>query len=145
MITAGQAVISVFFLMMAFFSLESELDFPFFLFSTLCTCSSAAFIIYTSANPVPGSEDSTLSYFYVLLSINCVTVVAAFIRRRLANNRKHATTDITANKNRSNTEMAISNSHAHEEGSEKNDRILIKKRNKTKKKKDIKGDFKKNQ
>jgi hypothetical protein len=88
MITFGQALISVFFLVMALFSLPQELDGIFFLFNILAGISSAAFIIYTSANPVPGSEDTTLLYFYVLLSINCFTVVVAFLRCRLANSRR---------------------------------------------------------
>eukprot|EP00603_Paraphysomonas_imperforata_P002539 CAMPEP_0114416998 /NCGR_PEP_ID=MMETSP0103-20121206/2727_1 /TAXON_ID=37642 ORGANISM="Paraphysomonas imperforata, Strain PA2" /NCGR_SAMPLE_ID=MMETSP0103 /ASSEMBLY_ACC=CAM_ASM_000201 /LENGTH=94 /DNA_ID=CAMNT_0001585257 /DNA_START=85 /DNA_END=369 /DNA_ORIENTATION=- len=52
--------------------------------------SSAAFIVYTSANPVPGAEESTLQYFYVLLAANCMSIVIAFVRCRLA--RTHSMT-----------------------------------------------------
>lgn len=89
LITVGQAAISVFFLVMGVFSLPSELDYIFFLFNVLAGLSSAAFISYTSANPVPGSEESTLLYFYALLSLNCITIVIAFARCRLANRKEY--------------------------------------------------------
>jgi divalent metal cation (Fe/Co/Zn/Cd) transporter len=92
-ITIGQAVISFFFLDTALFSLPSELDAVFFIFNILAGVSSAAFIVYTSANPVPGAEDTTLMYFYVLLAANCVSIVIAFIRCRLANRRNSLALD----------------------------------------------------
>ena len=82
-LVVGQAVISLFFLVLSIFSPVKELDKTFVIISVLAGISSAAFIIYSSQNPVAGSEDTTLHYFYVLLSSNCLTVVITVLRWRL--------------------------------------------------------------
>lgn len=81
-ITFGQAVVSLFFLVLSIYAPVTELDAAYFIFSALATVSTMAFIVYASKNPVKGSEESTLNYFYVLLAANLLAIVLAVYRSR---------------------------------------------------------------